>query len=85
MVLRRFFDWYEKKVTESVLISLVVMYMQIPHMWAATECFYNHNHAMIFGVNPITDFFLLGIDFIEFIPMAALTLQAVAQIRKRYK
>ena len=84
-LLTRFFNWYEKKLTESVVISLAIMYIQIPHMWAATECFYNHNHAMVFGANPFLDFLLLGIDFVEFIPMTALTLQAIAQIRKKRK
>lgn len=78
----RFCKWYEKRVIESLLISTVILYLQIPHTITAAECFFSDTNYM-FGVNPISDFLLYGIDLLELIPIIALTSQLYAQIQKK--
>lgn len=80
----KFWKWYERRILESLVVSAVILYLQIPHTITAAECFFgDHNHTLLFGVNPITDFLLYGIDLLELIPIVAITTQIIAQIRSR--
>ena len=79
---KRFWTWYQKRIIESLIVSTVILYLQIPHTITAAECFFSDTNYM-FGVNPISDFLLYGIDLLELIPIIALTSQLYAQIRKK--
>lgn len=79
---KKFWDWYERRVLESIIVSTIILYLQIPHTITAAECFFSDTNYL-FGVNPITDFLLYGIDLLELIPIIALTTQLYAQIKKR--
>lgn len=80
----RFWSWYQKRIIESLIISTIILYLQIPHTITAAECFFSDTNYL-FGVNPITDFLLYGIDLLELIPIIALTSQLYAQLKGRKK
>ena len=81
----RFFDWYERHVTGSLIITAIILYLQIPHTISAAECFFgDHNHAVLFGVNPLLDFLLYGVDLLELIPIISITLAIISKIRHKF-
>jgi len=81
-IVTRFLDWYNRHLTESLAISAVILYLQIPHTISAAECFFDGNLGL-FGIHPITDFLLYGIDLLELIPIIGVTLSIIANMRKK--
>ena len=81
-IVTRFLDWYNRHLTESLAISAVILYLQIPHTISAAECFFDGNLGL-FGIPPITDFLLYGIDLLELIPIIGVTLSIIANMRKK--
>lgn len=75
---------WEKFVTSSVLVSLVVLYLQIPHMVAAGDCLLALGIG-IAHIHPVIDFLLWGIDLLEAIPIMGITIVAIDRIRKHRK
>tara|TARA_B100000029_G_scaffold68959_2_gene61385 strand:- start:14768 stop:15010 length:243 start_codon:yes stop_codon:yes gene_type:complete len=76
-----FWAWYERHTTESLLITAIIIYIQIPHMvWAGDAILQT---GVVWGVNPILDFFLYGIDLIEVIPMINIGMLIYSRIRKK--
>ena len=79
-----FLDWYERHITESMLVTAIILYLQIPHTITAAECFFgDHDHTLIFGKNIILDFLLYGIDLLEMIPIIGVTLALVSKLRHK--
>lgn len=77
-MLRRFLYWYEKHTTQSLAITALILFMQIPHMvWAGDAILQT---GVVWGANPILDFFLYGIDLVEIIPMISVTLAIVSKV-----
>ena len=81
-IVTRFLEWYNRHLTESLAISAVILYLQIPHTISAAECFFDGNLGL-FGIHPITDFLLYGIDLLELIPIIGVTLAIIANMRKK--
>ena len=81
-IVTRFLDWYNRHLTESLAISAVILYLQIPHTISAAECFFDGNLGL-FGIHPITDFLLYAIDLLELIPIIGVTLSIIANMRKK--
>ena len=81
-IVTRFLDWYNRHLTESLAISAVILYLQIPHTISAAECFFDGNLGL-FGIHPITDFLLYGIDLLELIPIIGVTLSIIENMRKK--
>jgi len=78
---KEFWSWYERHTTESLLITAIIIYIQIPHMvWAGDAILQT---GVVWGVNPILDFFLYGIDLIEIIPMINLGMLIYSRIRRK--
>ena len=51
----RFWDWYNRHTTESLLVTGIILFMQIPHMvWAGDAILQS---GVVWGANPILDFF----------------------------
>tara|TARA_R110002020_G_scaffold233_4_gene1215 strand:- start:4284 stop:4538 length:255 start_codon:yes stop_codon:yes gene_type:complete len=84
MPIIRFLNWYERHLTESLALSAFVLYLQIPHTISAAECFFDGNLGL-FGVHPVTDFLLYGIDLLEAIPIIGVTLAIITRVRKHFK
>ena len=81
-----FLDWYERHITESMLVTAIILYLQIPHTITAAECFFgDHNNTFLFGKHVILDFLLYGVDLLEIIPIIAVTLGIIATIRHKFK
>jgi len=78
--LGKFFDWYERHMVKSLIVSAVILYMQIPHSWWALECIFGE--GILHGHGIIIDFFLYGIDTLEMIPIISITLLIVTKARK---
>ena len=77
-MLRKFLYWYEKHTTQSLAITALILFMQIPHMvWAGDAILQT---GVVWGKNPILDFFLYGIDLVEIIPMISITLAIVSKV-----
>jgi hypothetical protein len=78
--LGKFFDWYERHMVKSLIVSAVILYMQIPHSWWALECIFGE--GILHGHGFVVDFFLYGIDTLEMIPIISITLLIVTKARK---
>jgi len=67
VIWQQFWDWYDRHVTHSLIVTAVIIYIQIPHMvWNADVYL---EIGMISRVHPVLDFFMYGVDLIEVIPM----------------
>lgn len=77
--IRRFMEWYNRRMVESLAISAVILYLQIPHSWWALECIFGE--GILHGHGIVVDFLLYGIDTLEMIPIIGVTLTLIA----RYK
>lgn len=78
----KFLNWYERHITESLIVTAVILYLQIPHTISAAECFFNGDIGL-FGANPITDFLLYSIDLLELIPIIGVTLAIISKVRHK--
>ena len=76
-----FFKWYDRHLTESLALSAFILYLQIPHTISAAECFFDGNVGL-FGIHPLTDFLLYGIDLLELIPIIGVTLAIIARVKQ---
>ena len=81
-IVTRFLEWYNRHLTESLAISAVILYLQIPHTISAAECFFDGNLGLC-GIHPISDVLLYGIDLLELIPIIGVTLAIIANMRKK--
>jgi hypothetical protein len=81
-IIRRFFDWYERHITGSLIITGIILYLQIPHTISAAECFFDGDIGL-FGVHPVSDFFLYSIDLLELIPIIGITLAIISKVRHK--
>jgi len=77
--IHRFFEWYNRRMVESLTISAVILYLQIPHSWWALECIFGQ--GILHGHGIVVDFLLYGIDTLEMIPIIAITLTIIARVR----
>ena len=78
----RFWTWYERHTTKSLLVMAIIIYIQIPHMvWAGDAILQS---GVVWGANPILDFLLYGIDLIEVIPMISVAMMIYAKIKKNH-
>lgn len=78
----KFWQWYERHLTESLLLTAIVIYIQIPHMvWNADLML--ETGLNIARVHPVLDFFLYGIDLVEVFPMINLGLVIYSRLRKK--
>ncbi len=79
----RFWAWYERHMTESLAITALIIYMQIPHMVWNADLYLET--GMISHVHPVLDFFLYGVDLIEIFPMINIGFLIYSRIRKSQK
>ena len=77
----KFWVWYERHTTKSLLITAIIIYIQIPHMVWAGDVFLQT--GIISYHNAVLDFFLYGIDLIEVIPMITVAMLIYSKIKKR--
>jgi len=76
----RFWLWYDRHTTKSLLVTAVIIYMQIPHMvWAGDILLQT---GIISQQNIVLDFFLYGIDLVEIIPMVNVAMMIYSKIKK---
>ena len=76
----RFWSWYERHMTESLALTALIIYMQIPHMIWNADLYLEA--GMISHVHPVLDFFLYGVDLIEVFPMINIGFLIYSRIRK---
>ena len=79
----RFWAWYERHMTESLAITALIIYMQIPHMVWNADLYLET--GMISHVHPVLDFFLYGVDLIEIFPMINIGFLIYSRFRKSQK
>lgn len=77
----KFWDWYERNLTKSLLVTAIIIYIQIPHMVWNADLYLEM--GMISHVHPILDFFLYGVDLIEVLPMINLGLIIYSRVRSK--
>ena len=75
-----FLAWYNKRMVESLSVSAIILYLQIPHSWWALECMFGQQ-GILFGHNIVADFLLYGIDTLEMIPIIGVTLTLIARLK----
>ena len=76
----RFWAWYERHITESLAITALIIYIQIPHMIWNADLYLEA--GMISHIHPILDFFLYGVDLVEIFPMINIGFLIYSRIRK---
>ena len=76
----RFWDWYNRHTTESLLVTGLILFMQIPHMVWADDAILQS--GVVWGANPILEFFLYVIDLVEIIPMVNVAMMIYSKIKK---
>ena len=77
----RFWGWYDKHTTKSLIITAIIIYMQIPHMIWAGDVYLQL--GIISHIHPVLDFFLYGIDLVEVLPMINIGMLIYNKARKR--
>ena len=77
----RFWGWYDKHTTKSLIITAIIIYMQIPHMVWAGDVYLQL--GIISHVHPILDFFLYGIDLVEILPMINIGMLIYNKMRRK--
>ena len=77
----RFWGWYDKHTTKSLVITAIIIYMQIPHMVWAGDVYLQL--GVISHIHPVLDFFLYGIDLVEILPMINIGMLIYNKVRKR--
>ena len=77
----RFWGWYDKHTTKSLVITAIIIYMQIPHMVWAGDVYLQL--GIISHIQPVLDFFLYGIDLVEILPMINIGMLIYNKMRKR--
>ena len=77
----RFWGWYDKPTTKSLIITAIIIYMQIPHMVWAGDVYLQL--GVISHIHPVLDFFLYGIDLVEILPMINIGMLIYNKMRKR--
>ena len=77
----RFWTWYERHTTKSLVVMAVIIYIQIPHIVWNADLYLEM--GMISHINPVLDFFLYGVDMIEVIPMISVAMMIYAKIKKK--
>ena len=77
----KFWGWYEKHTTESLLVTAIIIYMQIPHMVWAGDVYLQT--GLISHIHPLLDFFLYGIDLVEIIPMVNIGMILYSKLRAK--
>jgi len=77
----KFWDWYERNLTKSLLVTAIIIYIQIPHMVWNADLYLEM--GMISHIHPILDFFLYGVDLIEVLPMINLGLIIYSRVRHK--
>jgi len=83
MLWSSFWNWYDRQITKSLIITAIIIYIQIPHMVWNADLYLEA--GMISRVHPILDFFMYGVDLIEIIPMINVGMLIYSQIRKKTK
>lgn len=81
MIWKRFWTWYDRHLTKSLLVTAIIIYIQIPHMVWNADLYLEM--GMISHVHPVLDFFLYGVDLIEVIPMINLAFIIYSQLRRK--
>lgn len=74
-----FWDWYEKNLTKSLLVTAFIIYIQIPHMIWNADLYLQL--GVITHIHPVLDFLLYGVDLIEVLPMINLGLIIYSRVR----
>ena len=77
-----FWSWYERHTTESLLVTAIIIYIQIPHMvWNAD--LYLETGLNLARQNVVLDFLLYGIDLIEILPMINIGMILYSKLRTK--
>ena len=77
----RFWGWYDKHTTKSLIITAIIIYMQLPHMVWAGDVYLQL--GVISHIHPVLDFFLYGIDLVEILPMINIGMLIYNKVRKK--
>ena len=77
----RFWSWYDRHITESLVLTAFIIYIQIPHMFWNADLYLEA--GMISRVHPVLDFFFYGVDLIEVFPMINVGFLIYSRIRKK--
>ena len=75
----KFWQWYEIHTVESLLVTAIIVYIQIPHMVWNADLYLQL--GVISHVHPVLDFFLYGVDLIEIIPMINIAMLLYVKIK----
>lgn len=78
---KRFWNWYDRHITESLLLTAIIIYIQIPHMVWNADLYLEI--GSVSRIHPILDFFMYGVDLIEIIPMINIGMLIYTKLRKK--
>jgi hypothetical protein len=81
-MIRRFWNWYQTKLTAAITFVFITQVLQIPHFIWAGDAYLQT--GMITYLHPVLDFVLYGIDLIEIPSLINVTLLFVAHLKSRH-
>ena len=79
-MIKRFWKWYQTKLTHAIAFLFITHILQIPHMVWAGDIYLGT--GLIAYVHPVYDFILYGIDLIEIPQIVNVTLLFIASVKK---
>lgn len=77
---RRFWDWYQTKISEAIAFLFITHILQIPHFIWAGDLYLQT--GMVGHLHPVLDFIMYGVDLIEIPALINVTLLFIAHIKK---
>ena len=77
----KFWQWYDRHLTESLFLTAFIIYIQRPHMVWAGDLWLQT--GLISHVHPILDFILYGIDLVEIPLMVNVSMLIYSRVRKK--
>jgi len=81
MIINRFFRWWDLKLRISLGFLVFTHIAQIPHfLWGGDAIM---RTGTVYGVNPVSDFILYGIDLIEIPAIIVVVLSFIGRYTKK--
>jgi hypothetical protein len=78
---QKFWNWYDRHITESITLTAFIIYIQLPHMIWAGDLWLGL--GLISHIHPVLDFILYGIDLVEIPLMINVSMLVYARVRKK--
>ena len=77
----KFWAWYHSKTIYAILAVFITQWIQVPHMVWTLDLYIGL--GWIYGINPILDWLLYGVDLIEIVSIIIITMTLYSYLKYR--